>query len=89
MLGHAVHHVKDTTHKTLKTIGNAHVWPTQCYKSCANGYNIVLLCFGDRRTKKTCWELLAQKFDQFLELYRTTPNDMQQHATGCANRHKM
>ena len=52
MLRAAVHHGKDTTHKTLKTIGNAHVWPTQCCKSCTNGYKIVVLCFGDHGTKE-------------------------------------
>ena len=79
MLEPAVHHGKDTTHKNLKTIGNAHVWQTQqCCKSCANGYNIVVLRFGDHRTKEML-ELLAQ----------TLHNNSQQHTTGCADRHKM
>ena len=52
MLGPAEHHGKDTIQETLKTIGNAHVWPTQCCKSCANGYKIVVLYFGDHGTKE-------------------------------------
>ena len=75
MFGPAVHRGKDTTHKTLKTMCNVHAWPQQCWRSCANGSNIVALHFSDHGTKK-CWELLAEKFDRF-------------HATVCANRRKM
>ena len=31
--------------------------------------------------QKKCWELLAEKFDRF----QTLRNNIQQHATGCAN----
>ena len=52
MLGPAVQSWKDTTHKTFETMCNAHAWPQQCWKSCANGSNIVALCFGDSRNKR-------------------------------------
>ena len=51
-LGPAVHRGKDTTHKSLKSISNERAWPQQCWKSCANGSNIVALRFGDHRTKE-------------------------------------
>ena len=35
--------------------------------------------------QKKCWELLAEKFD----LFQTLRNNIQQHATGCANRRNM
>ena len=34
---------------------------------------------------KKCWELLAEKFDRF----QTLRNNIQQHATGCANGRNM
>ena len=52
MLGPAVYPGKDTTHKTLETMRNERAWPQQCWKSCANRSNIVVLCFGDHRTKE-------------------------------------
>ena len=52
MLGPAVHREKDTTHKSLETMCNECAWPQQCWKSCANGSNIVALCFGDHGTKE-------------------------------------
>ena len=52
---------------------NERAWHQQCWKSCANGSNIVALRFGDHGTKK-CWELLAEKFDRF----QTLRNNMQQ-----------
>ena len=59
MLGSAVHHGKDIAHKTLETMCNAHVFPQQCWKGCANGSNIVALCFSDHGTNKNVEELLA------------------------------
>ena len=59
---------------------NACAWPQQCWESCANRSSIVALRFRDQRTEK-CWELFAQKFDQF----RALSNNNLQHATGCAN----
>ena len=47
----------------------------QCWKSCANGSNIVALRFGDHETKK-CWD---EKFDRFQTLRHST----QQHPTTC------
>ena len=35
--------------------------------------------------QKKCWELLAEKFDRFQTLH----NNIQQHATGSANRRNM
>ena len=64
MLEPAVQSGKDTTYKTFETIFNAHAWPQQCWKGCANGSNIVALRFGDHGTKER-WELLVQKFDRF------------------------
>ena len=52
MLGPAVHRGKDTTQKTLETMCNAGSWPQQCWKSCADGSNIVALRFGDHGTKE-------------------------------------
>ena len=52
---------------------NERAQPQKCWKSCANGSNIVALRFGDHGTKK-CWELLAEKFDRF----QTLRNNMQQ-----------
>ena len=59
MLGSAVHHGKDIAHKTLETMCNAHVFPQQCWKGCANRSNIVALCFSDHGTNKNVEELLA------------------------------
>ena len=50
---------------------NERAWPQQCWKSFANGSNIVALSFGDHGTK----EMLG---------VATTRNNIQQHATGCA-----
>ena len=38
--------------------------------------------------QKKCWELLAEEFDRFQTL-PTTRNNIQQHATGCANGRNM
>ena len=43
---------KDTIrHKTLETMCNVRAWPQQCWKSCANGSNIVTLRLGHHGTK--------------------------------------
>ena len=57
MLGPAVHCGKDTSQKTLETMCNAGSWPEQCWKSCANGSNVVALRFGDHGTRNfgSCW----------------------------------
>ena len=69
---------KDATLKTLETMCNAYAWPLQCWKSCANGSNIVAFHFSDQLTEqKKCWELSAQNFDRFQALH----NNCQQHAT--------
>ena len=38
-----------------------------------------------KRNEKKCWQLLAEKIDQF----QTLRNNIQQHATGSANRRNM
>ena len=57
---------------------NARSRPEQCWKSYANGSNIVALRFGDQGTKEI-FELLARKFGRF----QTLSNNSQQHATTC------
>ena len=52
MLEHAVHLGKDSTHKNMETMCNVLAWPQQFWKSCANGYNIAALHFGDHGTKE-------------------------------------
>ena len=52
ILGPAVHRGKDTTHKSLSTMCNERAWPQKCWKSCANGSDIVGLGFGDHGTKE-------------------------------------
>ena len=59
MLGPAVHRGKDTTQKTLETMCNAGSWPQQCWKSCANESNIVVLRLVITEQKKF-WKLLVQ-----------------------------
>ena len=54
---------------------NERAWPQQCWKSCANRSNIVRFALAIMEQKK-CWELLAEKFDQF----QTLRNNMQQGA---------
>ena len=51
-LGPTVHRGKNTTHKSLKSMRNECAWPQQCWKSFANGSNIVALRFGDHGTKE-------------------------------------
>ena len=59
-------------------------WPQQCWKSCANGSNLLRYASAITEQKK-CWELLAEKFDRF----QTLRNNIQQHATGYANGRNM
>ena len=77
MLGPALQSGKDTTHKTFETMCNAHAWPQQCSKSCANRSNIVALRFGDSRNKRnvgSCW----LKILTGVKLCATTRNNIQQ-----------
>ena len=87
MLGPAVHRGKDTTHKSLQTMRNERAWPQQCWKSCANGSNIVALRLGDHRTKEMLGVVLKSLTG--FKLGATTSNNIQQHATGCANGRNM
>ena len=79
MLKPVVHRGRDTTHKTLETRCNARAWSQQCWKSCANGSNIVALRFGDYGTKECC-DLFAQKFNEFQTLHKNS----QQHPKTCS-----
>ena len=56
---------------------NERAWPQQCWKSCANGSNIVALRFSDHGTKEMLG--VAEKFDRF----QTLRNNTQQHPTTC------
>ena len=51
-VGAALHGGKDTTHKSSLTMCNERARPQKCWKSCANGSNIVALRFGDHGTKE-------------------------------------
>ena len=79
MLGPAVHCEKDTTHKSLYTMHNKRAWPQQCWKSCANGSNIVALCFGDHGTKEMLgvvgWNVW--RVSNFAQQHVTAFNNMQ------------
>ena len=59
---------------------NERAWPKQCWKSCANGSNIVALRFGDHGTKEMLgvvgWKLWP------------VSNFAQQHATTTSNNMK-
>ena len=35
-----------------ETMCNARAWPNKCWKSCANGSNIITLRFGDHGTEE-------------------------------------
>ena len=55
-------------------------WPQQCWKSCANGSNIVALRFGDHGTKEMLgvvgWKVWP--VSNFAQHHATTSNNMQQ-----------
>ena len=74
-LAPAVHRGKETTHKTLESMCIARAWPQQCWKSSANGSNIVALRLGDHGTK----EMLGGTVSKVLR------NNTQQFQTVCAN----
>ena len=63
---------------------NERAWPQQCWKSSANGSNIVAAI----TEQKKCWELLAENLTGF-KVCETTRNNIQQHATECANGRNM
>ena len=64
---------------------NERVWLQQCWKSCVQTDPTLLRYALAITEQKKCWELLAEKFDRF----QTLRNNIQQHATGCANGHNM
>ena len=59
---------------------NERAWPQQCWKSCANGSNIVALRFGDHGTKEMLgvvgWKVWP--VSNFAQQHATTFNNMQQ-----------
>ena len=63
-----------------KTMRNERAWPQQCWKSCANGSNIVALRFGDHGTKEMLgvvgWKVWL--VSNFAQQHETTSNDMRQ-----------
>ena len=63
--------------KFKETMCNAHVWPQQCWKSCANGSNMVALRFGDHGRK----EMLGVVF-KCLTGFKLRNNSIQ-HAATC------
>ena len=58
---------------------NERAWPQQCWKSCANGSNIVALRFGDHGTKEMLgvvgWKVWP--VSNFAQQHTTTSNNMQ------------
>ena len=59
---------------------NERAWPQQCWKSCANGSNIVELRFGDHGTKEML-EVVGWKVgtgSHFAQQHETTSNNKQQ-----------
>ena len=67
-----------------ETMRNARAWPQQCWKSCANGSNIVALRFGDHGIKEMLGSFWLKSLIGF-KLCTRIPNNTQQHATGCSN----
>ena len=59
---------------------NQRAWPQQCWKSCANGSNIVALCFGDHGTKEMSGDVgwKVWPISNFAQQHATTSNNMQQ-----------
>ena len=80
MLVPTVHHGKDTTHKSLETMCNARAWP---HVGRALQTDPTLLRYASAITEQTkvesCWLRSLIGF----KLCATTPNNTQQHATGC------
>ena len=77
MLGPAVHHGKDTAHKTLETMCNAHVCPQQCWKAVQT--DPTLLRYASAITEqirmlRSCWLKSLTCF----KLCSTTHNNLQQ-----------
>jgi len=59
---------------------NARSWPEQCWKSYANGSNIVALRFGDQGTKEILGVVGSKVWpvSNFVQQLPTTRNNMQQ-----------
>ena len=66
MLGPAVHCGKDTTHKTLETMGIARAWPQQCSGRTVQT-DLTFSRYASAITEqKKCCELLANKVAYFF-----------------------
>ena len=63
---------------------NERAWHQKCWKSCANGTNIVALRYG-KINLGSYWLKSVTGF----KLCATTRDNIQQHATGCAKGRNM
>ena len=63
-----------------ETTCNARAWPQQCWKSCANGSNIVTLHFSNHGTKEMLGFVASKGWlvSNFAQQLITTRNNMQQ-----------
>ena len=66
MLGPAVHCGKDTTHKTLETMGIARAWPQQCSGRTVQTDPTFSRYASAITEQKKCCELLANKVAYFF-----------------------
>ena len=64
---------------------NERAWPKQFWKQAVQTDATLLRNASEITEQKKCWEFLAEKFDRF----QTLRNNIQQHATGCANGRNM
>ena len=80
MLGTAVHRGKDTTHKTLQTMCKARAWPHNVGRAVQTDPTLLRYTLAITEQKK-CWELLAEKFDQFQTLHNNMQQSVQTDAT--------
>ena len=81
MLGPALHHGKDTTHSLCKPCVMSVRGHNNVARAVQTDPTLLRYASAAITQQKKCWELLAEKFDQF----QTLRNNIQQHATGCAN----
>ena len=76
MLGPAVHRGKDTSHKSCKPCVISVRGPNNVGRAVQT-YPTLLRFFSAITERKKCWELFAEKFDQFQALHNTP------HPTTC------
>ena len=83
-LGPAVHRGKNTTHTHCNPCVMRVRGPNNVGRAVQTDPTLLRYASAITEQKK-CWELLAEKFDRF----QTLRNNIQQHATGCANGRNM